>query len=62
MPSATLFRRGEVLRLDVQGHWFWKRNPFLGMFPGHFAASPPATVVLHMGGPADSYLLVPRVG
>jgi predicted acyl esterase len=62
LPSSTLFRRGEILRLDVQGHWFWKRNPFFGMFPGYFQASPPATVILHMGGSADSFLLVPRMG
>jgi predicted acyl esterase len=60
LPSSTLFRRGEVFRLDVQGHWFWKRNPLFGMFPGYYQASPPATVVLHMGGSADSYLLMPR--
>jgi predicted acyl esterase len=61
LPSSTLFRRGELLRLDVQGHWFWKRSLLFGMFPGHYMASPPATVVLHSGGPADSYLLVPRI-
>jgi predicted acyl esterase len=62
LPSSTLFRRGEVLRLDVQGHWFWRRSPFFGMFPVAYRASPPATVILHLGGPADSHLLVPRIG
>jgi putative CocE/NonD family hydrolase len=62
LPSSTLFRGGEVLRLDVQGHWFWRRSPFFGMFPAAYQASPPATVVLHLGGPADSHLLVPRIG
>lgn len=61
LPSSTLFRRGEELRLDVQGHWFWKRSAFFGMYPADFLASPPAKVVAHMGGVADSYLLVPRV-
>jgi putative CocE/NonD family hydrolase len=61
LPSSTLFRRGELLRLDVQGHWFWKRNMLFGMFPGYYMASPAATVVLHLGGSADSHLLVPRI-
>jgi predicted acyl esterase len=61
LPSSTLFRRGELLRLDVQGHWFWKRSMFFGMFPSGYMPSPPATVVLHLGGSADSHLLVPRI-
>jgi predicted acyl esterase len=60
LPSATYFAPGDVLRLDIQGHWFWKRSMFLGMFPCHYAPSPKAKVVLHLGGD-DSYLLVPRV-
>jgi predicted acyl esterase len=62
LPSATLFRGGEVLRLDVQGHWFWRRSAFFGVFPAGYLPSPPATVILHLGGPADSHLLVPRIG
>jgi predicted acyl esterase len=61
LPSATYFARGDVLRLDVQGRWFWRRNMFFGMFPATYAPSPKARVVLHLGDP-DSYLLVPRVG
>jgi uncharacterized protein len=60
LPSATLFRRGETLRLDVQGHWFWRRNPLLGMFPGAYSPSPEGEVVLHLGGERDAHLLVPR--
>ena len=62
LPSATFFRRGETLRLDVQGHWFWRRSALFGMFPGSYAPSPPGTVVLHLGGRCDSHLLVPRTG
>ncbi len=58
LPSATYFAQGDVLRLDVQGRWFWRRSMLLGMFPCTYAPSPRATVVLHFG---DSYLLVPRV-
>jgi uncharacterized protein len=62
LPSATFFRRGDMLRLDVQGHWFWRRNALFGMFPSSYAPSPPGTVVLHLGGRHDSHLLVPRTG
>lgn len=60
LPSATFFRRGEVLRLDTQGRWFWRRNALFGTFPGDYAPSPPGTAVLHMGGEHDAHLLVPR--
>jgi hypothetical protein len=62
LPSSTFFHRGDTLRLDVQGHWFWRRNPFFGTFPGSYAPSPPGTVVVHIGGRYDSHLLVPRTG
>ena len=60
LPSATLFRRGETLRLDVQGRWFFRDDPFLGQFPAAYEASPPATVILHCGGRFDAQLLAPR--
>jgi predicted acyl esterase len=59
LPSATYFAAGDVLRLDVQGRWFWKRS-FLGMFPGDYAPSLAATVVLHFGDAHDAHLLVPQ--
>ena len=62
LPSATFFQRGDTLRLDVQGRWFWKRSMLLGMFPVSYAPSPEATVVLHLGGVNDAHLLVPRTG
>jgi hypothetical protein len=62
LPSATWFRAGEALRLDVQGRWFWRRNPLFGMFPGDYSSSTEGTVVLHVGGPHDAHLLVPRAG
>jgi uncharacterized protein len=60
LPSATLFRRGESLQLDVQGSWFWRRSPLLGAFPSDYAPSPASGVVLHLGGEHDAHLLVPR--
>jgi predicted acyl esterase len=61
LPSATYFARGDLLRLDIQGRWFWRRSMLFGMYPIAYAPSPKACVVLHLGDP-DSYLLVPRVG
>jgi predicted acyl esterase len=61
LPSATHFARGDVLRLDIQGRWFWRRNMFFGMFPGAYAPSPTGQVILHFGDGLDSYLLVPQV-
>lgn len=62
LPSATFFARGEHLRLDVRGRWFWKRNPFLGLYPFTYAPSPNARMHLHLGADHDSFLLVPRTG
>lgn len=62
LPSATLFHRGDTLRLDVQGRWFWRRSAFFGTFPADYAPSPPGTVILHTGGEHDAHLLVPRTG
>jgi predicted acyl esterase len=60
LPSATLFRRGDTLRVDLQGHWFWRRSAFFGMFPFDYAPSSPGTAILHFGGPDAAHLLVPR--
>jgi predicted acyl esterase len=59
LPSATLFRRGDVLRLDVQGRWFYPRDPLRGQFPAAYEASSPALCTLHCGGSFDARLLVP---
>ena len=62
LPSATFFERGDLLRLDIQGRWFWRRSMFLGMFPCDYAPSPRARVVLHLGDTHDAHLLVPQIG
>jgi uncharacterized protein len=59
LPSSTLFHRGEVLRLDIQGRWLWPRNPFFGTFPADYAPSAEGDVVLHLGGGHVAHLLVP---
>ena len=58
-PSATLFRAGEQLRLDLQGHWFLARNPATGQFPGHYVSSGRGVCVVHTGGGRVATLTVP---
>ena len=60
LPSATLFRAGEVLRLDVRGRWLFPRNPLTGQFPAGYRSGPRTTCVLHTGGGHDSRLRVPH--
>jgi predicted acyl esterase len=60
LPSATLFRRGETLRLDVQGRWFWSRSFFFGTFPFDYEPSGTGTVALHTGHRHPAHLLLPR--
>lgn len=61
LPSATLFRRGETLRVDLQGSYFFRHHPLLGQFPAGYEQSPPGTLTVHSGGEHDSYLLVPVI-
>jgi predicted acyl esterase len=61
LPSATYLARGDLLRLDVRGRWFWRRSMLTGMFPCTYAPSPNGELILHMGAAHDAYLLVPQV-
>lgn len=56
LPSATVFFPGDTLRLDLQGTWFFLRNPILGAFPAGYQPSPPGRVTLHLG---EAHLMVP---
>jgi uncharacterized protein len=58
--SATLFRGGEELRLDLQGRWFFPAVPLFGQFPAHYERSARGTCVLHVGRPYDAALHVPQ--
>ena len=61
LPSATFFRRGEQLRLVVQGRWFSIRNPLFGQFPAAYERGPRASCVLHCGGEHGARLRIPVV-
>jgi predicted acyl esterase len=61
LPSATHFRRGETLRLDVQGEPLFSWNPLVGQFPARYEPSPAGTIVLHSGGSYEAQLLFPVI-
>jgi predicted acyl esterase len=62
LPSATFFRRGDVLRLDLQGRWFWTIFPWRGQFPARYERSAGGTCTVHLGERLRSTLTVPVVG
>lgn len=60
LPSATLFRAGDELRLDLQCRWFFSRNPLVGQFPPAYAPTARrGTCTVHTGGPHRAFLTVP---
>ncbi|NED99150.1 CocE/NonD family hydrolase [Phytoactinopolyspora halotolerans] len=59
LPSATLFRAGDELQLQIQGRWFYARNPFTGQFPSYFEKSRPGRCVVHVGADHPTVLEVP---
>jgi predicted acyl esterase len=61
LPSATFFRKGEQVRLDVQGRWFSIRNPLFGQFPAAYERGPQGTCVLHCGGDYSARLRIPII-
>src|SRR5699024_2538467 len=60
-PSATLFRRGDSLRLVIGGRWLWPTNPLTGNVPARYSRTPPGRCTLHWGPDRQAYLLVPRI-
>jgi predicted acyl esterase len=59
LPSATLFRTGDELRLEVTGRWPFTVNPLTGYFPAVHRALGRGGFVLHTGGGRDAVLTVP---
>jgi uncharacterized protein len=62
LPSATLFRAGEELRLDIQGRWFHHRDPIHGQFPVAYHTNAKGTCTLHLGPDDDCTLIIPVLG
>ncbi len=59
LPSATRFRAGEELRLDVQGRWFHGRDPVHGQFPAGYRTRAAGTCTLHLGSDDGCTLAIP---
>ncbi len=57
-PHATRLRKGDQLRLDIQGRWFYPRSKFRGQFPASYERSPRAGCTLHTGGDRPAFLLL----
>ena len=60
LPSATFFKKGDVMRLDIQGRWFFKHHMIFGTKPD-YEKSPEGKCTLFSGGEFDSHLLVPII-
>jgi predicted acyl esterase len=60
LPSATLFKAGDELHLDLRGRWFRSRNPLVGQFPpGYARTTRTGNCTIHTGGPHRAFLTIP---
>jgi predicted acyl esterase len=57
-PHATRFHKGDQLRLDLQGRWFYPKSKFRGQFPASYEKSQKTTCTFHTGGDRPAYLLL----
>ena len=60
-PSATLFRRGESLRLVIGGRWLWSSGPLTGNFPARYRRQRRGRCTLHWGPDRPARLFVPSI-
>ena len=60
-PSATLFRRGEHLRLVIAGRWLWPTNLLTGQFPVAYERGPKGRCTLHWSPDHNAHLIVPVI-
>ena len=58
LPSGTLFQKGEILRLNIQGHWLFKKSKLYSQI-GDYEPSPSGKTKIHSGGKYNSHLLIP---
>jgi predicted acyl esterase len=57
-PHATRLRKGDHLRLDIQGSWFYPKSKFRGQFPASYEKSANAICTFHTGAEHPAYLLM----
>ena len=62
LPSATRFRAGDELVLELRDRYFFPAPPLLGQFPAVYARTRRRTWHLHTGGPHTASLMVPIWG
>ena len=61
LPTATRFRAGDHLVLEIATRWFFARNPITGQFPTWYGPGPRGTVRLHTGPGHRATLLLPTL-
>jgi len=61
LPSATAFRAGDQLQMDLRGSWFFVANPLVGAGPAAYLTSSGGTVTVHTGEQNQAYLLIPEI-
>lgn len=59
LPSATRFRAGDELRLDIQGRWFHGRNPITGQFPVGYRRVGKGRCTVYLGSDGGLELQLP---
>ena len=57
-PHATRLRKGDQLRLNVQGRWFYPKSKFGGQFPASYEKSAKVICTFHTGAEHPAYLLL----
>lgn len=58
LPSATYFRKGDILRLDIQGNWIFKPSILMSQ-DSQYEKSIDGSCMVYTGGTYDSHLLIP---
>ncbi|KTC71675.1 Cocaine esterase [Legionella birminghamensis] len=58
LPSATFFHKGDELRLELRGNWFFKQNILLSQL-SKYEPSQAGICRIHCGEEYDSCLLIP---
>lgn len=58
LPSATFFRKGDVLRLDIQGNWIFKLNILMSQ-ASKYEKLIDGSCSVYTGKKYDSHLLIP---
>jgi uncharacterized protein len=61
LPSSTLFRKDDELRLVVAGRWLCPTGLLSGEYPAAYRVKPAGRCTLHWGNDHPSHLLIPVV-